>query len=257
MLRSAKDLHGYRILATDGKIGGVRDLYFDDSTWVVRYVVVDTGKWLPGRRVLISPVEFGEPNWKDLTVPVSLTKERVKNSPSAESDKPVSRQHEMELHRYYGWPLYWMGPPPGETPMGLSAEGIAAQKAEADRAENEPGEREPEGDANLRSVREVTGYGIHATDGDIGHVEDFIIDTPEWIIRYMVVDTRNWLPGRKVLVAPAWIESVDWADRAVKVAMTREEIKSSPEFDASAPVNREYETRLYDYYGRPAYWRES
>ncbi|MBK9166200.1 MAG: PRC-barrel domain-containing protein [Bryobacterales bacterium] len=113
---------------------------------------------------------------------------------------------------------------------------------------------ETHGDPHLRSVREVSGYRIRAADGEIGRVADFIVDTDGWAIRYLVVDTRNWLPGRKVLVAPRWVQSIDWGDRLVHVRLHREDIKNSPEFDPNEPVNREYEARLYDYYGRPRYW---
>jgi hypothetical protein len=115
-------------------------------------------------------------------------------------------------------------------------------------------EEEESGDSHLRSVQEVAGYHIQATDGEIGHVEDFILDDETWMLRYVVVDTRNWLPGRKVIVPPSWVESVDWANRKVSVDFTREEVRTSPEYDPAAPVNREYEVRLYDFYGRPKYW---
>jgi hypothetical protein len=120
--------------------------------------------------------------------------------------------------------------------------------AQADAAE------EQDRDPHLRSTKEVIGYHIQAVDGEIGHVEDLIVDDEEWFLRYLVVDTRNWLPGKAVLVAPGWAKRVDWVKRKVHVDLPQEAIRDSPEFDPSRPVNREYEVRLYDYYGRPHYW---
>lgn len=244
MLRSTKGIIGYRIEAADASFGKVADFTFDDETWTIRYLVVDTGKWLPGRLVLISPAEIGEADWMGEILPVSLTKKQVEDSPGIRSDLPVSRQQEAELAKYYHWVPYW-------EPTSLSVGGAAAP---VPAAAAPAAEQKSQGDPHLRSVKEVTGYHIEAADGEVGHVEDFITETDDWVIRYMVVDTRNWLPGRKVLVPPVWIEEVDWAAKRVRVDMTTDQVKGSPEFDPAAPVNREYEIRLYDYYGRPKYW---
>lgn len=247
MLRSIKALRGYTIAARDGEIGHVHEFYFDDASWILRYLVVDTGPWLFGRKVLISPVALAQPEWGLERFPVLLTKEQVENSPSIDLDAPVSRQQELELHRYYGWPVYWSGP---GAPVGPGA--VAIDPIEA--APGAPATQQEEGDPHLRSTREVIGYHIEARDGEFGEVEDFIVDDVAWIIRYMVIDTRAWLPGRKVLISPRWIEEVDWIETKVSVDLPQETIKNSPEYNPKAPVNREYEERLYDYYGRPAYW---
>jgi uncharacterized protein YrrD len=255
MLRNVEELYGYNVQATDGDIGMVHEFYFDDKFWTIRYLVVDTGGWLSGRRVLISPAALDKPNWGKEMLSVSITKEQVENSPSIDTDKPVSRQHEKELHEYYKWPLYW-----GIDPYAAEAGSIAYARYLAEREEKmkeaakEQKQEEEEGDSHLRSTREVKGYHIHAKDGEIGHVEDFILDDEGWIIRYIVVDTRNWLPGKKVLVSPEWVERVSWSESEVYVDLLREVIKKSPEFDPSAPINRDYEENLYDYYGRPKYW---
>jgi hypothetical protein len=249
MLRSTKELRGYTICATNGDIGKVHEFYFDDLIWIVRYLVVDTGNWLPGRKVLLWPGVLGQPDWEAHALPVGLTKERVESSPPISADEPVSRQMETDLYTYYGWPPYWRG---GLSPLGVgaaaAAETLARAVAEKERTEDQ------ESDPHLRSTREVIGYHIQARDGEIGHVEDLIVEDANWFIRYLVIDTRNWLPGRKVLVSPAWAEEVNWAERKVHVGLGREAIENSPEFDPSLPVNREYEVRLYDYYGRPKYW---
>lgn len=248
MLRSTNKILGYRLDAMDGELGKVKDWYFDDEAWTIRYVVVDTGSWLSSRKVLISPQALGEPDWSAGSIPVALSKQQVEDSPGIDLDMPVSRQHEEYLSKYYGWPPYWM-------PSGVTA-GIGTPVAmthEAAVAQSEPSE--PQGDPNLRSIREVMGYHIEAADGEIGHVEDFITDSSyHWVLRYMVIDTRNWLPGKKVLVSPGWVDEISWSDGEVRVSHNRQAIKDAPEFDPAAPVNREYEGRLYDYYGVPRYW---
>jgi hypothetical protein len=236
MLRSTTNLWDFRISATDGPLGGIKDLLFDDRDWITRYLVVNSSAWLPGRRVLIVPSAVGTPDQEARELPVELTKSQVKDSPSIDEDQPVSRERESELHLYYNWTPYWPGP--GATPLA--------------KTPRPPLEAAPEN--HLRSVREVTGYHIGAVDGDLGHVEEFIVDDETWELRYTVVDTRDWLPGRKVLVSNEWVQSVDWAQRTLRIDLTREQIKASPPYDPLAPVNRRYEERLYDFYGRPKYW---
>jgi uncharacterized protein YrrD len=251
MLRSTNEMIGYRLLATDGEMGKVHDFYFDDVSWTVRYLVVDTGKWLPGRKVLISPVALDKPDWEYQTLPVNLTTKKIEESPPIETDEPVSRQKQIRIHAYYGWPVYW----PYVGGYGGTPAAVAVPEKEVQNEPEEAMEEDlAEGDPHLRSVREIHGYHIGASDGEVGHVEDFIVDASNWVIRYMVVDTRNWLPGRKVLLAPEWADSIVWEEKKVFVGMSRETIKASPEYDSSAPVNREYEEKLYDYYGRPKYW---
>lgn len=236
-LRSLDELRGYRLDADDAELGRVEDVLFLDSDWSIRYFVANTSA-LFGRKVLLFTGTVGTPNWQTKTVPVNLTKEQIKNSPTIAFDKPVSQQKMGTLHRHYRWPEPWLAAPEAGWTMGA---------VRYDHSEKK-------GDPHLRSAREVTGYSIQATDGPIGHVEDFIAEAENWAVRYVVIDTKNWLPGRKVLISPAWIDRVDWANRSVHVGMTREEIEKSPQFDPSEPINREYEERLYDFYGRPAYW---
>ncbi|MBD3315349.1 MAG: PRC-barrel domain containing protein [Chitinivibrionales bacterium] len=255
MLRSVDEMRGYTVEAVDGDIGKVYDSYFDDRDWAIRYLVVDTGTWLPGRRVLIPTSGLEKP--QTTVFPVKLTREQVRTSPSDDSQRTVSREHEVELHQHYEWPMYWEGPllQGGPPPAGMA--GPIPPKP---RFEREPKKEGPAGvdqngyENHLRSVHEVKGYHIHATDGRIGHIDDFVVEDERWTIRYIIVDTKDWLPGRKVLVAPEWIKSIRWETSEVMVEMSKEEVKNSPEFDPSAPVNRAYEERLYDYYGRPVYW---
>lgn len=250
MLRSLKDLERYTVGASDGDIGTVVNFLVDDDRWVVRYLVVETDGFFDGRRVLISPISFGKADWSTQRFHVALTREKVKNSPSVDVDKPVSRQHERDYYGYYGYPYYWGYP--GVWGMaaypGLLADrgwnGTPTIQQTADAA----------GDAHLRSASELRGYHIQGTDETIGHVEDFIVDDETWQVRYLVIDTSNWWFGKKVLVAPHWAKSISWADRMVHVDMSRDAIKNSPEWNPTAGVNRKYEVELYDYYGRPVYW---
>jgi hypothetical protein len=249
MLLSLISLRKYAVAARDGDIGAVHDFLFDDEFWTVRYLVVDTGRWLPGRKVLLSPRVIGAPAWHELKAPVDLTREQVQSSPDIDTNQPVSRQRQMDLHRHYGWPFYWEGA--GVWPNLVAPVPPAPVAALPGKAEEETEKRDP----HLRSLREITGYHIEASDGSIGHAEDLIANDTSWEIRYLVVDLHNWLPGRKVLISPEWLVGpISWAERTVKVFMTKESVRNSPEFDPGAPVNRDYEVRLCDYYGRPAYW---
>ncbi|MFZ3049025.1 MAG: PRC-barrel domain-containing protein [Desulfatirhabdiaceae bacterium] len=216
----------YEIRATDGDLGKVDEFYFDDETWTIRYIIAETGNWLERRKVLISPVAFGKPDPESRTIAVNLTRSQVKHSPDIDTQKPVFRQHEAQLNEYYQWP--WRGGYGGSfgtTPLPLSDdEVLAEQEASAPEHRDDP---------NLRSTRQVTGYHIHAADGEIGHVEDFVVDDEDWTIRFLVVDTANWLPGKKVLLSPQWIKRVDWADSSVYYNLTRESVENSQEFDPS------------------------
>ena len=248
MLRSLKAIEEYAVSASDGDIGSVANFLLDDEHWTVRYLVVQTGGFFGGRRVLISPVSFREVDWSTRRFHVALTRDKVKNSPSVDVDKPVSRQHERDHFGYYGYPYYWgysglwgMGAYPG-----LIA--VAGWKA--------PPVDYPErsGDVHLRSAKEVRGYHIQGSDEAIGHVADFIVDDETWQVRYLVIDTRNWWLDMEVLVAPHWVSRISWSEKKVFVDLSRQAIKDSPAWNPTAPINREYEARLYDYYGRPVYW---
>lgn len=250
MLRSLNRMRGYELRASDGAIGQCRDFLFDDRHWAVRYMVADTGKWLVGKKVLISPISFGEPDWAAEVFPVRLTKQQIEESPDLDEDAPVSRLYEELWHKHYAWPYYWAGP--GVWGAGAYPAALFAQEvAEAERQDEDA--KRPE-ESHLRSADEVQNYHIHATDGQVGHVEDFIVDEPVWLIRYLVVDTRNLLPGKRTLVSPNWIKQVDWAGREVVVNLSVDAVKNSPEYDPSMTVSREYEAELYDYHSLPTYW---
>lgn len=241
MFRSVNQLCGYCVAATDGECGLVSDFLFDDKERVVRYVVVRTGGWLMGRDVLISPVAITEACHKTKTLTTVLTKQMIENAPGVDTEKTVSRQQEISLVSYFDWPMYWAPiPVPDVTNHASSAQ--IQEVAEA------------EWDTHLRSMREVVGYHVHCISDKMGHVEDLIIDLELWIVRYLVIDTTNWLPGKKVIVGCDWLTDVRWEDKSVYVDLTRKQIETAPPYFSQMRINRDYETTLYDFYGRPTYW---
>ncbi len=248
MLLNLKELERYKVNATDGDIGSVVDFLLDDERWTVRYLVVETGGILNERRVLISPIAFRAVDESAKQFHLALSIDRVKNSPSVDVDKPVSRQHERDYSGYYGYPYYWGSS--GMWGAGAYPDGLATGA----RHEPDTAHSDVPGDVHLRSAKEVRGYHVQGNDNAIGHVDDFIVDDETWAIRYLVIDTSNWWVGKKVLVAPPWATRVSWDERRVYVDMPRQAIKDSPEWNTYAAVNREYETRLYGHYRRPAYW---
>ena len=262
MLKNLTELRGYSLRATDGDVGTVKDFYFDDDRWVVRYLVVETGSWLASRKVLISPVSLGVPDHDQKVLPVSITCEQVKNSPDIDTDKPVSRQHEADYLGYYGYPVYWdsigiwgAGGVPGLMLPGVGLSPSGAGVLEVDRLiAAEEAEQHRDDDPHLRSCKSVTGHHIKAQDGEIGHVQGFIVEEASWQIRYLVVDTSNWWVGHQVLVAPPWIQEVSWAEQVVAVNVTRDAIQNAPEWDYSMPPDRAQELQIYKHYDRTGYW---
>ena len=250
MLHSTKKLHGFAIGATDGDIGKISDVYFDDQKWTIRYFVIDTGGWLTGRKVLISPISVQTVDWERRTVDVNLTRQQIKASPGIDTEQPVSRKQEAEFYRHYDYPLYWTGPllwgfgafPPmgGLLQRGHATDQDAAEDEDHDQA-----------NSHLRSSQEIIDYDIQETNGSLGHVEDFLFDSRDWSIRFMIVNTGNWWPGKHVLISPQLIADVNWPSGHVVVNVTREEVESGPEYDPAhlpAPDDR---TDLYQRFNKP------
>jgi len=248
MLSKAKTLKGYSIQNIDSEtLGKVREFYFDDQYWTIRYLVADTGNWLTGRHVLISPYALTGVNYDHQNIVVDLTRKQIEKSRSWDSDKPVSRQFEESYHDYYGYPTYWSGPFSwGAYPRLVRDRANWKQTNQGGKA----------WDAHLRSTHAVSGYHLEAVDGEIGHVEDFIIDDETWAIRYLLINTKNWWSGKKMLVSPQWIERVSWNDSKVYINLSREVIKQSPEYTEDQLLTREYEIELHSHYNRQGYWVE-
>lgn len=245
MLRNIKDMEDLTIAATDGIVGRVRDFYFDDEVWVIRYVVVETQQSSPRRRVLISPIAIGRPNWIEKVLPVAITQKQVKDSPDIDTEKPVSRQQEMGYLGYYGYGAYWGG-------GGLWGAGTYPDILQAglqDKATRTHTHDNP----HLRGVNEVMKYYVHASDGDIGHVQGFLVDERSWAIRYLIVNTSNWWVGHQVILAPEWIKDVYWAESTVYVDLTRQAVRNSPRYDSAAPLDSDQEAAIRTHYGRALY----
>ena len=265
MLRSVNHLREFAIHATDGNIGHVKDFYFDDTGWTIRYLIVETGSWLVNRKVLISPVAIAIPNWDSKTFPATITMQQVKNSPDIDTEKPVSRQHEDDYLHYYEYPSYWGGA--GLWGIGmypnLMMQGYVNNTLPADTRTRDEGmnaarehdqDRHLDDDIHLRSCNVVIGYHLHASDGDIGDITDMLVDEKTWAIRYLIVDTGSWWSGHKVLIAPQWIDDVQWLEKHVTVRLTRQEVKDAPLFDINLPVDRELEIDTHQHYRRAGYW---
>lgn len=245
MLIKAKDLKGYKLHSLDGEIGKVEEFYFDDHHWTIRYLVAETGNWLADRQVLICPYALGVINKEERYVTIELTKKQIEDSPSLENDKPVSMQFEEKYYGYYGYPMYWGGSYMwGASPYIMRGQIFRSKPAHGKRA----------WDPNLSSTHAVSGYAIQAEDGEIGHVDDFIIDDETWAIRYLVVDTRNWMSGKKVLISPKWIADISWSESKVFVDLLRDAIRLSPEYTEESLLTRDYETGLHQHYNRQGYW---
>lgn len=257
MLFAASDLRKLTVQAEDGPIGTVADLLFNDQSWRLRWLVTETGGWLSGRQVLMHPSAAGLPDVEGGLLPVNLSRQQVKASPDIATDQPVSRQMEASLYGHYGWdPLWDVGYLGGSGIGGLGLNSIGAgmplagfgaaterltMPADTPAQEN--------GDPHLRSAAAITGYHVQATDGPIGHVSDLLVETADWSIRYLIIDTKNWWPGKHVLFSPRGVTSIEWASHDVSVSATQGEVKESPAWDPAVLTDETYQRKLGEHYG--------
>lgn len=250
MLKRASALTGYAIVASDGEIGAMADVLFDDRTWLVRWLVVDTGKWLATRKVLLHPTAVGKADHERRELPVALTREQVRGSPELSEHEPVSMQMERHLYDYYGWEPMTLESSFGGNPIAsrYSAPPLFVFAPQAEIAIHEA-----DCDPHLRSLDAVAGYHVVASDGAIGKVEDMLIDDAGWGIRYLVVDTGTWWSGKRVLISPHAVREISWADREIRVDVSREQVKGSPAWSPLGDVDRDYERDLHDHYNWPGH----
>jgi len=251
MLIEASDMKGFAITATDGSIGSVVDFLFDDESWTLRWIVVETGNWLSGRKVLLPDSVLGHPNIDARSFPVRLTMAKVKDSPPIATHQPVSRQHEEHMYSYYNMSPYWgngfyMGGYGGWS-AGMSETHYADARRRQDKAS---AQQHRDDDLHLRSIDAVTGYNLQATDGSIGHLEGFLIDDTDWTIHFLTVDTKNWWPGKHVLISPRSAQSIQWAENLVNLDVDRQTVMDSPAYDPSVPVDAAFEARMARHYVR-------
>jgi uncharacterized protein YrrD len=249
MRHSVKSLFGFTMGATDGDLGEVTDVYFDDQRWTLRYMVVATGRWLHGRKVLISPLSVSGISWDDGVIDLSISHQQVRDIPGIDTDRPVSRQHEIAFHNHYAYTNYWEG----SNPWGLGTYTLPWVGASPDAALSPPQSFDevvrrrrfdcdhPTGDCHLRSGKQVIGYEVMATDGPVGTVGDFVFDDSNWAIRHASVTIRRWLYGRQVLLPPESIAGVSWPEHEVYVDLAREAVEALPEYDPGLPELTEQE----------------
>lgn len=235
MYQDLKQLYGRKLRASDGEIGHVQDFYFDDLTWAIRYVVVDTGTWLTGKQVLLSPHAFGPQGFgrsdSDFgSLRVHLTRKQIADCPSIETHRPVSRQYEQNYFRYYGWPTYWEG-------GGLWGSATFPVTPPTPLPENllrpEPAHRD---EIHLRSAKAVTGYQIQTLDGPFGTVSDFMVEIWSWGIREVVVETGHWYAGKPVLILPEHIRRISYEESTVSVNLTKDDLRQTTKNDVAQPA---------------------
>ncbi|MEK7393306.1 MAG: PRC-barrel domain-containing protein [Fibrobacterota bacterium] len=248
MLSKANTLKGYALNGLDGELGTVEEFHFDDLHWTIRYLVAETGDWLADRKVMISPYALNFVDNDRRSVSVDLTWKQIEESPRLEGNDPVTREFEESYHAHFGWPGYWDGPYAwGALPYLLMQAGKKAYTALSPKQPKDP---------HLRSTSDMTGVVIHALDGEIGRIVDFIIDDNSWSIRYMIVDSGPWWHGKRILISPRWLERLDWNGSKAFLKFSRDTIRSAPEYVEVPLVSREYENSLHNHYLRKGYWVE-
>jgi len=262
MLFAVSGLEGCPVKASDGDIGAVRDFLFDDETWKIRWMAIDADHWLPGRKVLIHPSAIApltlppkpalpmvSPG-QTLELTVNLTKAEIEAGPQAREEDPVNKDMESLLYDYYGWDPYW-----GATHFGAVALPNAEARIVGDAARRDADAQIPpvDGADRLHSVASVNGYRVHASDGDIGHVENLLADDSNWEIRYLIIATRNWLPGKVVQLSPYAVKDIDWFEHHINVRVTRDQVRSAPAWDPLAMVDQVREEQFHRHFGWPGY----
>lgn len=232
MLSTLSSLYNYTLWTKDGELGNVADTYFEDETWVIRYLVVDLNRWLPGRKVLVPPSIADQPRDDKGRIPVSMTRDSVRISPEFSSDQPVSRQLEDQIHSFFGWQPYWSGEPEGGSVSPKAPEG---ENMTGDRQAESIPDHDPEGKSHLRSARDMVGYKIEATRQPVGTLADLLVDDESWMVRYLVVDVGQPDTTRQVVIAADTVETIDWRQLAIYLDLDRENIERAPSYEA-APV---------------------
>ena len=252
MLYRFDQLEGTALHARDGKLGKVEDLYFDDRDWMVRYLVVDTGGWFTSRKVLLSPASVERFDHEAGEIQMDLTKEQIEASPPIGSEETVSRRMEAAIAAHYDWPAYWNLPSlvtggPVLAPS-LSSELSTTPELDSEMNTRRARTSRDSQDCGLRSADAVKGYDIRAEDGWIGHVVGFVYDSVTWKVRYLIVDTRKILPGKKVLIPPSMIRQVSWDGMDVTVMAKIDEIRTAPAYRESDPITSEDERNIVEHF---------
>jgi hypothetical protein len=266
MLRSIEELERYALQASDGEVGQLRDLFFDDASWAIRYLVVETGAWLSSRKVLVSPAAVGLPVWNRKSLPVAMTLAQVKSGATTYTENPVPRQRKIGFIGFPGYPYRTAGPgswsdDADRSPAPQESAGFVARPLNVHhrRREEAPGSRprvQRKADLHLRSCNGVRNWYVCGNDGEIGSVQGMLVDEEAWVMRYLVVKAGAWWPEHELLIACPWIRYVNWFDASIRVDLTRKQLQESPPYEADKALNREGETRLFRHYGRRSYWAD-
>lgn len=247
-MKNLSDVESYKVVASDGDVGSVVGFLLDDERWTVRYLVVETGGFVGGRRLLVSPIGFRKRPNPHGRFHLGMTIDKVQKSPSIDLTQPISRKQEREFNDYNRYPPYW----------GLK--GLWGAGAHPSALVMRQGSSETLGDTNaamecrLRSDKDLRGLEVQGRDGEIGRISDFIIDAETWEVRYWVVATGSWWPEHRVLIAPQWATLTSATEQSLHVDISRESFMTGPAWNPAVPIGREYETRLYGHYARPVYW---
>lgn len=258
MLRKFSNLKGLKVEGKDDELGKIKDFYFDQDYFILRYLVVDTGSWLKSRKTLISTAALENIDYQTKKLRVNLNTEALKDAPSLKKNKPVSQIKEQNLAEYFNWPMYWV--PPYSNSPGVSTDNVMRGKIPSfnNLTEEEKEIKSREQESNLRSFDEIKGYHIKAKDKEFGNLEDLFVDEENWLIRYLLIDTCNFLPCKNVLLSPEWIKNINWREKNISIDKTKEQIKNAPEYKEEKTeylVHRDYEKDLYDHYNEEKYWR--
>ncbi|MDQ0207815.1 PRC-barrel domain-containing protein [Alkalicoccobacillus murimartini] len=265
MFIQAKTLESFSMNATDGELGSIADLYFESNTFTLRYFVGDTRTWFFGGKVLLSPEAVTSIDAEKEHINVNETKEQIKNSPKPSEHEPVSRQYEAELRDHYGWKHYW-GAPIGGVGAGMGTPGAypaapgliippPVSNPQSDQGEYESEALSHQTNHNfLQSINDLRGYTIHAKNGEVGKVLDFMLNEHDWSINYIIVDVGGVFTREPVPLAAEWITDISWQDKTITVNVEKELIERAPNYELHEPFTREHEAELYSHYNRKTYW---
>jgi hypothetical protein len=247
MLWNVSVIKGYAVAGSNGPLGTASDFLFDDASWKMRWLIVDTGDRCSDRQALVPASVLDRPDPALRCFSVNLTVQEAKNCQSPDQDLPVSRQGGRDLHAYYGWEPYLAGSCfEGAIAAKFVPRPYCAEMRLRDRETATPPKKF--GDPHLRSVEEIIGYHVHATDGEIGHVEDFLAEESGWDIRSVKVSTKSWISRTSVLVSPVSVTMIDWIERLVFLDIDRQKVKLSTPYDPRTTVDGRYAASALPYY---------
>lgn len=250
MLRKLNDLIGDELYTEEGVFGHLENLLLDTSTWQVRYFVVDTRNHLERDRVLLPPARITQPDPTRRAWSVDIDRKKLEESPDLPDLDELERHHEEELHAFHGWRPYW---PTGYMPRGA----VGRRPVGPEAAQGPPigtSEEDEAGEEVLRRATDLRSFTARAKSTELGPVDDVIVDTRQWRVRYLIVDGRGLHDPRQVLLSVGWLKRLDWAGHSLRTDIESPKIDESPRFDPDEPIDRRYEEQLFEHYDYHPYW---